>query len=55
MTEPNRPRFGDCLEVMREDIASESVDLIYLDTPVVQIYMVEDYFEGRKPKLPVAA
>ena len=25
--------FGDCLEVMREDIADESVDLIYLDPP----------------------
>ena len=25
--------FGDCLDVMREDIASESVDLIYLDPP----------------------
>ena len=25
--------FGDCLEVMREDIPSESVDLIYLDPP----------------------
>ena len=25
--------FGDCLHVMREDIASESVDLIYLDPP----------------------
>ena len=25
--------FGDCLEVMRESIASDSVDLIYLDPP----------------------
>ena len=25
--------FGDCLEVMRQDIADESVDLIYLDPP----------------------
>ena len=25
--------FGDCLEVMRENIPSESVDLIYLDPP----------------------
>ena len=30
---PNRLYFGDCLEVMREDIADESVDLIYLDPP----------------------
>ena len=33
MTAPNRLYFGDCLDVMREDIASESVDLIYLDPP----------------------
>ena len=30
---PNRLYFGDCLDVMREDIPSESVDLIYLDPP----------------------
>ena len=29
----NRLYFGDCLEVMREDIPDESVDLIYLDPP----------------------
>ena len=29
----NRLYFGDCLEVMRDDIADESVDLIYLDPP----------------------
>ena len=29
----NRLYFGDCLDVMREDIADESVDLIYLDPP----------------------
>ena len=29
----NRLYFGDCLEVMREDIPEESVDLIYLDPP----------------------
>ena len=33
MTTPNRLYFGDCLEVMREDIPSESIDLIYLDPP----------------------
>ena len=33
MGEANRLYFGDCLEVMRESIASESVDLIYLDPP----------------------
>ncbi len=30
---PNRLYFGDCLDVMREDIKDESVDLIYLDPP----------------------
>ena len=34
---PSHPQntlyFGDCLDVMREDIPTESVDLIYLDPP----------------------
>ena len=29
----NKLYFGDCLDVMREDIETESVDLIYLDPP----------------------
>ena len=29
----NRLYFGDCLDVMRDDIPDESVDLIYLDPP----------------------
>ena len=29
----NRLYFGDCLDVMREDVDDESVDLIYLDPP----------------------
>lgn len=29
----NRLYFGDCLDVMREDISDESVDLVYLDPP----------------------
>ena len=29
----NRLYFGDCLDVMREDIPDESTDLIYLDPP----------------------
>ena len=33
MTTPNRLHFGDCLDVMREHIDDESVDLIYLDPP----------------------
>ncbi len=31
MAYPNRLYFGDCLDVMRQDIADESIDLIYLD------------------------
>ena len=33
MSTLNRLYFGDCLDVMREDIPDESVDLIYLDPP----------------------
>ena len=33
MNQPNRLYFGDCLDVMREYIPPESVDLIYLDPP----------------------
>ena len=33
MATPNRLYFGDCLEVMRESVADDSVDLIYLDPP----------------------
>ena len=33
MDTANRLYFGDCLDVMRENIASESVDLVYLDPP----------------------
>lgn len=33
MSAPNRLYFGDCLDVMQEDITDESVDLIYLDPP----------------------
>ncbi len=33
MSAANRLYFGDCLDVMREGIPAESVDLIYLDPP----------------------
>ncbi len=33
MSTANRLYFGDCLDVMRENLPSESVDLIYLDPP----------------------
>ena len=32
-TPPNRLYFGDCLDVLREDVADASVDLVYLDPP----------------------
>lgn len=30
---PNQLYFGDCLDVMREELPSNSIDLIYLDPP----------------------
>ena len=33
MTTPNHLYFGDCLDVMRQDLPADSVDLIYLDPP----------------------
>jgi site-specific DNA-methyltransferase (adenine-specific) len=30
---PNQLHYGDNLEVLREEIADQSVDLIYLDPP----------------------
>ena len=33
MPDPNRLYFGDCLDVLREDVADASVDLVYLDPP----------------------
>ncbi|MXW98315.1 MAG: hypothetical protein F4118_01060 [Acidimicrobiaceae bacterium] len=33
MSMPNRLYFGDCLDVMREYIPDESIDMIYLDPP----------------------
>ena len=32
-TSPNRLYFGDNLDVLRERVGDESVDLIYLDPP----------------------
>ena len=33
MSAPNRLYFGDCLDVLREDVADASVDLVYLAPP----------------------
>ena len=43
----NRLYFGDCLEVMREDIPDESVDLIYLDPPFNSKRLYNAYIGGR--------
>ena len=32
-TSPNRLYFGDNLDILREHVADDSVDLIYLDPP----------------------
>ena len=42
----NRLYFGDCLEVMREDIPDESVDLIYLDPPFNSKRLYNAYIGG---------
>ena len=43
---PNRLYFGDCLEVMREDILDASVDLIYLDPPFNSKRLYNAYIGG---------
>ena len=43
---PNRLYFGDCLEVMRESIADDSVDLIYLDPPFNSKRLYNAYIGG---------
>ena len=42
----NRLYFGDCLEVMREDVPDESVDLIYLDPPFNSKRLYNAYIGG---------
>lgn len=42
----NRLYFGDCLEVMREEIPDESVDLIYLDPPFNSKRLYNAFLEG---------
>ena len=46
MSNANRLYFGDCLEVMRQDIPSESVDLIYLDPPFNSKRLYNAFMEG---------
>lgn len=42
----NRLYFGDCLDVLREDIADESVDLIYLDPPFNSKRLYNAFLDG---------
>ena len=42
----NRLYFGDCLEVMREDIPDEVVDLVYLDPPFNSKRLYNAYMGG---------
>ena len=42
----NRLYFGDCLDVMREDIPDASVDLIYLDPPFNSKRLYNAYMGG---------
>ena len=42
----NRLYFGDCLEVLRQDIPDESVDLIYLDPPFNSKRLYNAYIGG---------
>ena len=44
--ETNRLYFGDCLEVLREDVPDESVDLIYLDPPFNSKRLYNAYIGG---------
>ena len=46
MSAANRLYFGDCLEVMREDIPDDSVDLIYLDPPFNSKRLYNAYMGG---------
>ena len=42
----NRLYFGDCLDVLREDVPDESVDLIYLDPPFNSKRLYNAYIGG---------
>lgn len=44
--------YGDCLEIMKKDIPSESIDLIFTDPPYNQNipYIKKDFIDRKKPK-----
>ena len=46
MMTTNRLYFGDCLDVLREDLPDESVDLIYLDPPFNSKRLYNAYIGG---------
>ena len=44
--------FADRVTTRMRDAADDAGR--FMDVPVVQIYTIEDYFEGRYPQLPMA-
>ena len=56
----NKLFYGDNLDVLREHIASDSLDLVYLDPPFNsnanhqrrQIITLAELFQGKKPDIP---
>lgn len=51
----NRLHYGDNLEVLRSNINSESVDLVYLDPPFNSNANYNVIFGGRKSDVPSQA
>ena len=47
--------FDERVTSRMRDAAASVGRFMETPIPIMQIYTVEDYFEGRKPKLPVAA
>jgi hypothetical protein len=50
----NKLFFGDNLDVLRDSVANESVDLIYLNLPFNSNanYTLAELFQGKKPQIP---
>ncbi|MYC34775.1 MAG: hypothetical protein F4X64_16565 [Chloroflexi bacterium] len=48
---PNRLYFGDNLDILREHVADESVDLIYLDPPFNSNVNYNAFFQEQSDEL----
>ena len=48
----NKLFFGDNLGILREEVHSESVDLVYLDPPFNSNATYNVLFGGKRPELP---